>query len=1108
MRVINVKKLISMVIILCMISSYPILAEDAWEYAEIFYDNIGTNVNIEIYAFGDPAEPVFVQKEGIRCVQLSRGSSNYARFAVRDSFADDSKPVPSKVTVRYFDEGNGFLTLRYSNKTNNYANPERVFMTDSKQWKEYSFYLDDIIYKGAVNGYDLEAAGWTEEFKTTTHPLYIRSVKIEKVNPMQPIETKVTSDYDGNIFTADDDKILNIEMKNWYEKPVLATLYYTICDGDKNVLSEERSKTFKFEPGESKSEAIVVDAPKYDTYFLKIRWENMYGDNEDKTESDADYYEFSVANQFTKGDKENQFLGTIVHSGKPHYLDNVWQIAEIMNMSGFGAMREEIRWEEVEPEKGAAFNFDNHKWIDTIGKEHELLLILGFGHPKYDGNAFPTDEYPETKARFLEYVDAVTKRFKGKVKYYEFWNEPNLSVFNKNATPAQYAATLKEVYKIVKKNDSEAQVVAFSTAQPSVSWVRQVLEAGAVGYFDAVSTHPYDWDMYFDAKTYFEKMQGFKNLMKEYGIGDIPVLLTEMGISTTKTDDLTERRQAAELVQSIELSRAEGIADRYYHYNFVNKGSRHAASERGWGVLKNATEEKVPLAAKRAYLSVTGYNKFLGNAELQDKINHDDKTFIYKYKRNSDGKDVLIFWTEFGSETIGLNLGTEVCELYDMSTNKIADLYATDGVFTITTSYEPTYLIGNFPQFEETEPEIKTNGGRFSAINNDKISIFYEDIKCRNLKIGTEHTGNLTEREKKDVVSGKGNLVFETNDVMGLEEVVRVSLYDKEKCVYSGLYHVVKSDDAIETSAKYDRFSEQIDDRYIANLTVTNKTQGIVLSGDVNAIIKGHKDAKKQNRTIINLKPGMSLSVPVNLPQSASKYLMEMEVECNFDGIEQVKQTLLIKPEINCLYAKKSPEIMGEYNRDEWLGGDWFLAADSYAAKYYTDWEGAKDASFTGTIKWDENYMYFLAEVTDDVFYQIYDGSGSWQGDGFQIGVKNEVESGMYGTDFTEMSVYYSPEGFCKSWIWSAQFTSMDAICYADFDMSMQNIDGKYIYRAAIPWNTIVGTEQQISPEDVIRMSVVYNENDGQGRNWIEFNDGVAYSKNPELFGKFKLVKN
>ena len=97
----------------------------------------------------------------------------------------------------------------------------------------------------------------------------------------------------------------------------------------------------------------------------------------------------------------------------------------------------------------------------------------------------------------------VATRYAGKVSAYEVWNEPNYYVFwQPTPDAAAYTALLKVAYTAIKAADPNAVVVAGGIAAApdcgtqtvdSVRFVTEMYEAGAAGYFDALSFHPYHY---------------------------------------------------------------------------------------------------------------------------------------------------------------------------------------------------------------------------------------------------------------------------------------------------------------------------------------------------------------------------------------------------------------------------------------------------------------------------------------------------------------------------------------------------------------------------------------------------------------------------------------
>ncbi len=66
--------------------------------------------------------------------------------------------------------------------------------------------------------------------------------------------------------------------------------------------------------------------------------------------------------------------------------------------------------------------------------------------------------------------------------------------------------------------------------------------------------------------------------------------------------------------------------------------------------------------------------------------------------------------------------------------------------------------------------------------------------------------------------------------------------------------------------------------------------------------------------------------------------------------------------------------------------------------------------------------------------------------------------------------------------------------------------DQKTSYQIALPWEEIVESGAEIEPGLTLGFSLLINDNDGQGRGWIEYMGGIGASKDPNAFGELVLV--
>lgn len=180
----------------------------------------------------------------------------------------------------------------------------------------------------------------------------------------------------------------------------------------------------------------------------------------------------------------------------------------------------------------------NQQWLDqwvaeALPRKLEPLLIL-FGTTK-----------PVTADEAASFAAAQGAKWKGKIRLYEFTNEPDLNGW----TPEQYTADLKAAYVALKKADPNAILVAGalwkwdagSTANASGGareWVRRMYADGAKGYFDVLSLHFYDdpddhgaWNLWDQA---FTTGPSIRSIMDANGDSSIPIFSTESGGPTDK----------------------------------------------------------------------------------------------------------------------------------------------------------------------------------------------------------------------------------------------------------------------------------------------------------------------------------------------------------------------------------------------------------------------------------------------------------------------------------------------------------------------------------------------------------------------------------------------
>lgn len=180
---------------------------------------------------------------------------------------------------------------------------------------------------------------------------------------------------------------------------------------------------------------------------------------------------------------------------------------------GIKLVRIQSGWMRSERKEGV-YDFS---WLDEIvdnllacGLEPWMCLCYGnplyteLARPVFGAVGCPPISSDAEKKAWVKYVEAAVDHFKGRVKLYEIWNEPDLAyswrhcekeefsqeVCLKNAV--EYGEFAIATAQAVKRIDSGARVIGFAIANPkNLAYVDTVMSTGLYKYIDHVSFHVY-----------------------------------------------------------------------------------------------------------------------------------------------------------------------------------------------------------------------------------------------------------------------------------------------------------------------------------------------------------------------------------------------------------------------------------------------------------------------------------------------------------------------------------------------------------------------------------------------------------------------------------------
>jgi len=146
---------------------------------------------------------------------------------------------------------------------------------------------------------------------------------------------------------------------------------------------------------------------------------------------------------------------------------------------------------EIEPEHDAFID-------ELIGNGISITFNLVFWDKDYaaDGGhvrcpRFQTDAEVE---RYLEYVRYIVQHFKGRVEYYELWNEPTVLDTIMEIELHDYLELARRAIPIIKKEDPRAKVavgsISYALHSHCQEFLRGVLQSDVMEMADAVAWHP------------------------------------------------------------------------------------------------------------------------------------------------------------------------------------------------------------------------------------------------------------------------------------------------------------------------------------------------------------------------------------------------------------------------------------------------------------------------------------------------------------------------------------------------------------------------------------------------------------------------------------------
>jgi hypothetical protein len=194
---------------------------------------------------------------------------------------------------------------------------------------------------------------------------------------------------------------------------------------------------------------------------------------------------------------------------------------QVVADAGFHWLRQEFPWEDIEIHDKGDFEDRRHEphrsaWekydhIVGLAEQHGLEVVPRLSNPpawtRAAGDAAGTYAPPDDLADWGDYVYTVVSRYRGRIRYYQLWNEPNIypEWGEQPVDPEAYTRLLCEGYRRAKEADPEAVIISGALA-PTVSlhpgpgpalgvndfvFLQRMYDADAGACFDVLAVNDY-----------------------------------------------------------------------------------------------------------------------------------------------------------------------------------------------------------------------------------------------------------------------------------------------------------------------------------------------------------------------------------------------------------------------------------------------------------------------------------------------------------------------------------------------------------------------------------------------------------------------------------------
>jgi hypothetical protein len=286
---------------------------------------------------------------------------------------------------------------------------------------------------------------------------------------------------------------------------------------------------------------------------------------------------FQYLSNYTRPAPQTDDFAAVAHAGVNPFGVNTFLQNEVeetkrerqmqmLHAAGFYWIRQEFTWEDIEihgkgdfqdrrnePHRSAWAKYDH---IVDLAEKYDVHIIARLSNPPAWTRALTdtigTHAPPDDVRDYGDFVETVVRRYKGRIRHYQLWNEPNVypEWGEQTVDPRGYTDLLCEGYRRAKAVDPGIVIISGALAQTidlsgnnlnDLIFLQRMYDAGAGECFDVLSTQGYSlWSAPTDHRMRplvlnYGRVAYVRDVMVHNGDAHKPIWISEMNSNAVPT---------------------------------------------------------------------------------------------------------------------------------------------------------------------------------------------------------------------------------------------------------------------------------------------------------------------------------------------------------------------------------------------------------------------------------------------------------------------------------------------------------------------------------------------------------------------------------------------